>query len=190
MAVGPSYHRGGPGCPHIRGFRMCGRPWIKDWSYDNSLPFIPTSGMSGAPGSKWLRERTQGIMNKGIVVRLLFLVLALMLLAGCGGSSAPPTPAPLGAGNLNLIFVVSEDLAYQASGDVNPQHGEPHQSGLTAVAPHGHVPATEGDGDAECDWHLRARTHDPFANGKQLSRHGGTGDDSAVRHAEPDHSVQ
>jgi hypothetical protein len=29
-------------------------------------------------------------------------------------------PAPLSADNINLIFVVSEDLAYQASGDVNP----------------------------------------------------------------------
>ena len=29
-------------------------------------------------------------------------------------------PAPLSAGNLNLIFVVSEDLAYQAPGDINP----------------------------------------------------------------------
>ena len=62
-------------------------------------------------------------MNKITVVRPLFLVLALMLFAGCGGSSnatAPLTPAPLSAGNLNLIFVVSEDLAFQAPGDVNP----------------------------------------------------------------------
>jgi hypothetical protein len=29
-------------------------------------------------------------------------------------------PAPLSADNINLIFVVSQDLAYQASGDVNP----------------------------------------------------------------------
>src|SRR5208282_4590300 len=68
--------------------------------------------------------------DKITIVRPLFLVLALTLLAGCGGSSgsnatapptpAPPTAAPLSAANLNLIFVVSEDLAYQAPGDVNP----------------------------------------------------------------------
>ncbi len=75
------------------------------------------------------------IMSKGTVARLLFLVLALTLLAGCGSSfspnsSAPPTPAPLSAGNLNLIFVVSEDLAYQASGDVNPTTANLTNQGL------------------------------------------------------------
>jgi hypothetical protein len=64
-------------------------------------------------------KELKAIMNKGIVVRLLFLVFALTLFAGCGGSNAPPTPASLNAANLNLIFVVSEDLAYQAPGDVN-----------------------------------------------------------------------
>jgi len=64
-------------------------------------------------------------VNKGTVVLSLFLALVLTLLAGCGSSfspnsSAPPTPAPLNPANLNLIFVVSEDLAYQASGDINP----------------------------------------------------------------------
>ena len=38
-------------------------------------------------------------MNKGAVVWLLFVVLALALLAGCSGSPAPPTPAPLSADN-------------------------------------------------------------------------------------------
>ncbi len=64
-------------------------------------------------------------MNKIAVVLSLCLVIALTLLAGCGGSSDPnataaSTPAPLSADNLNLIFVVSEDLAYHAPGDVNP----------------------------------------------------------------------
>jgi hypothetical protein len=53
------------------------------------------------------------------------LALALTLLTGFGGSSGPnataaSTPAALRADNLNLIFVVSEDLAYQAPGDLNP----------------------------------------------------------------------
>lgn len=67
--------------------------------------------------------------NKTIVVPLLLSVLSLMLLAGCGSSSGPnpptppvpPIPGPLSAAKVNLIFVVSEDLAYQASGDVNPK---------------------------------------------------------------------
>jgi hypothetical protein len=50
------------------------------------------------------------------------LFVALTLLAGCGGSSGPNAPsatAALSARNLNLIFVVSEDLAYQGPGDLN-----------------------------------------------------------------------
>ena len=68
-------------------------------------------------------------MNKTNVVGLLFPALALTLLAGCG-SSGQPTPAPLSAGNLNLIFVVSEDLAYHASGDVNPKTANLTNQGL------------------------------------------------------------
>src|SRR5208282_2122737 len=61
--------------------------------------------------------------------------IVLTLLAGCGGSSgpnatAPPTPAALSARNLNLIFVVSEDLAYQAPGDVNPSTANLTNRGL------------------------------------------------------------
>ena len=50
------------------------------------------------------------------------MVLALTLLAGCSGGSgsSPNSTAPLSADNLNLIFVVSPDLAYQTPGDINP----------------------------------------------------------------------
>ncbi len=61
------------------------------------------------------------IAHKSAVLLLLSLIVVLLLLSGCG-SSAPdpqPTPAPLSAANVNLIFVVSEDLAYQAPGDIN-----------------------------------------------------------------------
>ena len=59
----------------------------------------------------------------------LTLVLALALLGGCG-SSSPSTPAPLSANNLNLIFVVSEDMGYQAPGDVNPSTANFTNQGL------------------------------------------------------------
>ncbi|MBF0524700.1 MAG: hypothetical protein HQK56_06335, partial [Deltaproteobacteria bacterium] len=54
-------------------------------------------------------------MNRIPIVRFLFLVLALTLFAGCGSDSN--TTAPLNANNLNLIFVVSPDLVYNAPGD-------------------------------------------------------------------------
>ena len=69
-------------------------------------------------------------MNKGTVVLSLLFALTLTLLAGCGSSSSQPTPAPLSAGNLNLIFVVSEDLAYHATGDVNPTTANLTNQGL------------------------------------------------------------
>ncbi len=70
-------------------------------------------------------------MGKGAVVLSLFLAIALTLLEGCGSSRpAPPAPAPLSAGNVNLIFVVSEDLGYQAFGDVNPKTANLTNQGL------------------------------------------------------------
>ena len=75
------------------------------------------------------------IKTKTTFVAFLFFILTL--LAGCGSSSSPnppapptPAPAPLNASNVNLIFVVSEDLAYQASGDVNPMTANLTSQGL------------------------------------------------------------
>jgi hypothetical protein len=61
----------------------------------------------------------------GCVALALAIALAVAMPAGeCGGrpsSSAPASSsARLSADNINLIFVVSEDLAYQARGDINP----------------------------------------------------------------------
>ena len=72
-------------------------------------------------------------MNKIAVVPPLILLLALSLLAGCGSSGQAPAvlnPAPLSADNVNLIFVASEDLAYQAAGDVNPDTANLTNRGL------------------------------------------------------------
>lgn len=67
-------------------------------------------------------------MKKIPVIHSLLLSLALSLLAGCGGSSSEP--APLSADNLNLIFVVSPDLAHNASGDVNKDTANLSNQGL------------------------------------------------------------
>ncbi len=54
-----------------------------------------------------------------------------MPFAGCGSSNpTPPTPAALDAGKINLIFVISEDLAYQAAGDINGLTGNLTDQGL------------------------------------------------------------
>jgi hypothetical protein len=60
------------------------------------------------------------------LIGLLFGLLLQLQLAGCGGGSGsgfpsgPNATAPLSTVNVNLIFVSSPDLAYQAAGDVDP----------------------------------------------------------------------
>ena len=72
---------------------------------------------------------------KPAVRLLLLLSFALVLLAGCGGTSNSVTPgqgasAPLSAANVNLIFVVSDDLAFHANGDMSPTTGNLTAQGL------------------------------------------------------------
>ena len=79
-------------------------------------------------------------MKRISVVRPLFLILALTLLAlmllaltiltGCAGSSNSNTSTALSSGNINLIFVVSPDLAYQTPGDINPDKANLTNQGL------------------------------------------------------------
>ena len=58
-------------------------------------------------------------MKRIFVLWSLFLILALTLLAGCASSSSSNTTVALSADNINLIFVVSGDLDYQAPGDIS-----------------------------------------------------------------------
>jgi hypothetical protein len=69
-------------------------------------------------------------MKRISIIRSLFLFLALTLLAGCASSSGSNTTAPLSADNINLIFVVSPDLAYHAPGDINPNTANLTNQGL------------------------------------------------------------
>ncbi len=67
------------------------------------------------------------------LTRALFVIPAMLLLIGCGAArpdAIVPTPAPLDAGNVNLIFVVSQDIAYQAAGEVNPATANLTSQGL------------------------------------------------------------
>jgi hypothetical protein len=73
-------------------------------------------------------------MKQSSVVRALFLVLALTLLAGCGGGGGSDAPAPQAAllshNNVNLIFVVTPDLANDPLGDINPVTANLSNQGL------------------------------------------------------------
>jgi hypothetical protein len=69
-------------------------------------------------------------MKRIFVLWSLFLILALTLLAGCGGSSGSNPGNALSADNVNLIFVVSPDLAYQTPGDINPDTANLTNQGL------------------------------------------------------------
>ncbi|MEI7990060.1 MAG: hypothetical protein WCI88_13570, partial [Chloroflexota bacterium] len=61
-------------------------------------------------------------------IRILCLVLALALLTGFSPSPSPTIP--LSAKNVNLIFVISPDLAFQTPGDVNPDTANLTNQGL------------------------------------------------------------
>ena len=69
-------------------------------------------------------------MKKITTVWSLFLLIALTLLVGCSNDSGSSPPAPLSPGNINLIFVVSPDLAYNTPGDIQPDTANLTSQGL------------------------------------------------------------
>jgi len=69
-------------------------------------------------------------MKRILVVLSLFPVLALTLLTGCGGGSGQTSPALLSADNINLIFVVTPDVANDPLGDINPATANLSNQGL------------------------------------------------------------
>jgi len=54
------------------------------------------------------------------------------MLSGSSGDSPSSTTAVLDAKNINLFFVASPDLAYQAHGDIQPETANLTSQGLTA----------------------------------------------------------
>ncbi len=80
-----------------------------------------------------INTQTKTKANKIPRAPSLFLLLALAMVTGCGSSApdpTPPNPAPLSASNLNLIFVVSEDLVFHAPGDVSAKTANLTNRGL------------------------------------------------------------
>lgn len=71
--------------------------------------------------------------TKLILVRLIGMMLFSLsvCLGGCSSDNdLPPTTAPLSSDNINLIFVVSSDLAYNMPGDIQPDTANLTDQGL------------------------------------------------------------
>lgn len=62
------------------------------------------------------------------LIQSLFLYFVLMLLVACNGDSN--SSSALSADNVNLIFVVSPDMAYNTPGDINPDTANLSSQGL------------------------------------------------------------
>ena len=76
-----------------------------------------------------MHHRERGLLRW---LGVLLAIALLVIVCGCSGVSTgtSPTPAPLSRENINLIFVVSEDLAYNAEGDIDPATANLTSQGL------------------------------------------------------------
>jgi hypothetical protein len=70
------------------------------------------------------------VIKKNGTCLWIMLLLFNLLFAGCSQSSSSHESLPLNSQNLNLIFVVSPDLAYQGKGDINPETANLSSQGL------------------------------------------------------------
>lgn len=64
------------------------------------------------------------------ILRSLLPILVLTIFTACANDSASNSPLPLDDKNVNLIFVASPDLAYQAPGDISPDTANLTSQGL------------------------------------------------------------
>ncbi len=64
-----------------------------------------------------------------VLIGILILFLPLWT-GGCFNDNDQSTPSPLTDNNINLIFVVSQDLAYNEPGDINPDTASLTSQGL------------------------------------------------------------
>lgn len=69
-------------------------------------------------------------MKKHYAARILFLILGLMMLTGCGIGFVSGTTLPMSEKNVNLIFVITPDLANDPLGDINPNTANLNNQGL------------------------------------------------------------
>jgi hypothetical protein len=69
-------------------------------------------------------------MKKNSIAGIIFLILGLMLLAGWGIGLFSVSPPPMSEKNVNLIFVITPDLAHDPLGDINPDTANLNNQGL------------------------------------------------------------
>ncbi len=125
----------------------------------------------------------------GPVQRLALITsgtIGLLLLAGCASSSTRRSAGCPERDRRESDLRGQRGHGVPGAGGHKPHYRQPHQSRVAAHPDDGHVPSAAGAGRPERYRHLRAGTDDASPDGERLSRHGGAGDDPAVRHAEPD----
>lgn len=69
-------------------------------------------------------------MKKSYVARILILILGLVMLTGYGGGFVSGSTLPLSDENLNMIFVITPDLANDPLGDINQDTANLNNQGL------------------------------------------------------------